>query len=76
MADDKTPEEEIVWLYSRRQGALAFAQSSSGWLSTNSHRSRRAGDYCPFYCRICDEQRVIDDETERQAPEPLVTPGL
>jgi len=76
MADDKTPEAEIVWLYSRHQAALPFAQSLSGWLSTNSHRGRQAGDYCPWECELCDEQRVIDGAVERQTLEPLVTPDL
>ena len=74
MAEEKTRIAELVWLYRAHQAVLPYAELPSGWLSTRSHRHRKQGDYCPFQCRLCDEQRIIDNAAARLRD--LETPGL
>ena len=71
---DKSAIAELVWLYRAHQQALPFVQRLYGWLSDPRHRGRQRGDYCPFPCYICGEQRIIDESPDWLAP--AITPGL
>lgn len=60
MSQDKTAIDELIWLYSRHQAVFPELESLVGWLASSRHRGRKPGDYCPFYCHFCAEQRIID----------------
>lgn len=64
MHEDKTPAVErikqLCWLYRAHQAYLPFGQELTGWLRSATHSRRKIGDYCPFNCPVCDEQRLID----------------
>lgn len=60
---DSAAIDELIWLYRLHQMALPFAESLHGWLSDRKHRGRVRGDYCPFLCHVCAEQRVIDESS-------------
>lgn len=59
---DKSSIAGLLWTYRARQAALPFTQSPSGWLADEQHWSRSEGDFCPFQCQFCDEQRALERE--------------
>lgn len=68
MAEDKTGIRELTWLIRLQQASLPLITGRVGFLSDAGHVFRRSGDYCPFECRFCAEQRILDDSAKQILP--------
>lgn len=60
MPEDKTGIRELVYLCRLQQQALPLVTGRVGFLADKGHVFRGRGDYCPFQCHFCAEQRVLD----------------
>lgn len=60
MPTKKTEPTMSPALWIRLRVALRDAEQLFGFESDSGHRKREYDDYCPFKCRICDDQRYIE----------------
>lgn len=66
MHEDKTGIRELVYLSRLRQGTLPGIRRAVGWSADVRHSRRRRGDFCPFQCQFCEEQRHLDSHLETE----------